>query len=64
MGLLAAPHVNRLVEYICVYTSHIDGFQMSIKRPPSGGQTHDKRQLHSGSFNLREATSFIFWHWW
>ena len=42
-------------------TKGINGFQMSIKRPTSVGQTRAiKRQLYNRPFTLREAASSIF----
>jgi len=38
----------------------IDGFQMSIKCPTSGGQTHDQELTVQWSFHFRERAFFSF----
>ena len=55
------PEAWRISMHMFVLAS-IDGFQMSIKRPTSGGQCVIKRQLYSEPFTLREAASSIFQH--
>ena len=50
---LQLPHKDARV------STAIDGFQMSIKRPTSGGQTHDQEAAVQRTFHL-ERNSFFY----
>ena len=38
---------------------HIDGFQMSIKRPTSRGQTHDQEAAVQQTYHLERSSFFL-----
>ena len=45
-------------EILILYAAHIDGFQMSIKRPTSGGQARDQEAAVQRTFHLVRSSFF------